>query len=162
MRPARKATVVGERAAIALLAALVNCVAAAAAPSEYTISGRHVSVTVSISANATFVSSLSLAYVSGTSCADSGSAATRNLLLPFDDADALQASRTGLADGAGRWVGSSGGTVAARTPSSITITGIAVGAVAEETWLLTVDAPDPPAITKEFVPEEDPRVSVPV
>lgn len=113
-----------------------------AAAADFTISGRHATVTVSVTANATFLSALSLAFVSGTPCADSGRAATRNLLLPWDDADALQASRTGLADGAGRWVGSSGGTVAAHTPSSITITGIAVGAIAEETWVLTVDAPD--------------------
>jgi hypothetical protein len=115
---------------------------ASAAASDFTISGRHVSVTVSITANATFVSALSLAFIDGTLCAESGRAATRNLLLPWADADALQASRTGLAEGTGRWFGSSGGTVAAHTPSSITITGIAVGAVAVETWLLTVDAPD--------------------
>jgi hypothetical protein len=124
-------------AALALTTLIV-----AASPSDYIISGRHVSVSVRVTANASYLSSLSLAYVSGTSCADSGSTATRNLLLPWDGADALQASRTGLADGAGRWVGSSGGTVVAHTPSSITIINIALGAVAVETWLLTVDAPD--------------------
>ena len=124
-------------AALALTTLIV-----AASPRDYIISGRHVSVSVRVTANASYLSSLSLAYVSGTSCADSGSTATRNLLLPWDGADALQASRTGLADGAGRWVGSSGGTVVAHTPSSITIINIALGAVAVETWPLTVDAPD--------------------
>ena len=124
------------------LAALSSTPATSTSSSDYTISGRDVSVTVTVSANATFLSALSLAFVSGTACAAGGRAATRNLLLPWADADALQASRTGLADGAGRWVGAAGGTVAAHTPSSITITGIAVGAVAVETWTLTVDAPD--------------------
>ena len=129
---------VGTWARILFVAASLNIGGAI----DFTISGRHVSVTVSITANATFVSALSLAFVSGTSCAGGGSAATRNLLLPWDDADALQASRTGLADGAGRWFGSSGGTVAAHTPSSLLVTGVIVGAIAVETWLLTVDAPD--------------------
>ena len=139
------AITISSRGASRLLAALSISTAlavAAAASNDLTISGRDVSVTVSVTANATYVSALSLAFVGGTSCAASGHAATRNLLLPWADADVLQASRTGLADSAGRWAGSSGGTVVAHTPSSITITGVAVGAVAVETWLLTVDSPD--------------------
>ena len=108
---------------------------------DYSLTGSRVNVTVTVGVNATFVSSLSLAYVGGTPCAGSGVAATANLLLPWADGDALQASRTGLADSTGQWYGAAGGAVTAHTPTSLTIEGIALGAVAVESWTLAVDGP---------------------
>ena len=127
-----------EAMLLSLLQLLVLPLAVSLSSSFYSLSGRDITINITVGVNGTYLSALSLSYLNETYCFGHASS-TRNLLLPWNDKDALQASRTGLSDDTGVWHGARGGVVTSVTATSLTIENIALNGIANETWRLSVD-----------------------